>query len=73
MAPEPGRGSFRAAVGRILAFLLAALVVGFAVVNLEQVHVNFIAFSVTVPLFVLIIGVVAVGFLAGLLSRGRRR
>lgn len=73
MAPEPRRGSFREGLGRILAFLLAALVVGFAAVNLEQVHVNFLAFSVTVPLFVLIIGVVAVGFLAGLMSRGRRR
>jgi uncharacterized integral membrane protein len=73
MAPEARRGSIREGLYRALAFLLGALVVAFAAMNLEQVHVNFLAFSVTVPLFVLIIGVVAVGFLAGLLSRGHMR
>ena len=71
MTTEPRRGSIWDGLSRILAFGLGAVVVVFAVVNSEKVHVNFLAFSVTVPLFVLIIGVVAVGFLAGLLSRGR--
>jgi uncharacterized integral membrane protein len=71
MTTEPRRGSIWDGLSRILAFVLGALVVLFAVVNSAQVHVNFLAFAVDVPLFVLIIGVVIVGFLAGLLSRGR--
>ncbi len=73
MAVDQRSGSIWDGLGRILAFALGAAVVVFAVANAEQVHVNFLAFSVTVPLFVLIIGVVLAGFVAGLLSRGRAR
>lgn len=57
--------------GRILAFLLGALLVLFAVVNLSETKVNFLVFSITVPLFLLIIGTAMVGFVAGVLLRGR--
>ena len=60
-------------LGRILAFLLGAIVVLFAVVNLTEVSVNFLVFAVTLPLFLLIIGIGAVGFIAGVLLRGRGR
>ena len=60
-------------MGRILAFLLGAIVVLFAVLNLTEVRVNFLVFAVTLPLFLLIIGTGAMGFIAGVLLRGGGR
>ena len=51
MAEDHRRGSIWDGLGRILAFALGAVVVVFAFVNSEEVNVNFLAFSVTVPLF----------------------
>ena len=69
--PEKRRGGL--SFGGIVAFVLGALVVLFAVVNLSETRVNFLVFSVTLPLFLLIIGIGAVGFIAGVLLRGRGR
>lgn len=72
MTAQPqGRGGL--SLGRIVAFALGAIVVLFAVVNLTEVRVNFLVFGVTLPLFLLIIGTGAVGFIAGVLLRGRGR
>ncbi len=60
-------------IGQIFSFLLGAAVVVFAVVNLDQVSVNFLAFNVTLPAFLLIIGTASVGFVVGFLLRGRGR
>lgn len=73
MTAQPGGRSSGLSLGRILAFLLGAIVVLFAVVNLTEVSVNFLVFAVTLPLFLLIIGTAAVGFIAGVLLRGRGR
>ena len=69
--PEKQRGGL--SFGGIMAFILGAVVVLFAVVNLSETRVNFLFFSVTLPLFLLIIGIGAVGFIAGVLLRGRGR
>ncbi|HSM38226.1 MAG TPA: LapA family protein [Candidatus Limnocylindrales bacterium] len=69
--PERRRGGL--SFGGIVAFVLGALVVVFAVVNLTEVRVNFLVFSVALPLFLLIIGIGAVGFIVGVLLRGRGR
>lgn len=72
-AQSERQGGGGLSLGRILSFLLGAIVVLFAVVNLTEVRVNFLVFAVTLPLFLLIIGTGAVGFIAGVLLRGRGR
>ena len=56
-------------LGRILGLSLAALVVVLAIVNFNQVEINFLVLRVNVPLFFLIVGVLLIGFVWGWLSR----
>jgi uncharacterized integral membrane protein len=58
-------------LGRILGLSLATLVVVLAIVNFNQVEINFLVFRVSVPLFFLIVGVLLIGFVWGWLSRRR--
>lgn len=55
--------------GRILAALLAIVVLALAVANFEGVEISFLLFKVTLPLFVLIVGSLVIGYLVGWLSR----
>ncbi len=56
----------------LLAMVLVALVVVFAVLNLEDVRVDLVAGSVTVSLIVVIVVCALVGFVAGFLVARRR-
>ncbi|MCC6617946.1 MAG: LapA family protein [Chloroflexi bacterium] len=65
---DPGSASFWTA-GRILAIVLAFVVLALAVANFNEVSVNFLLFTLKMPLFFLIVGALVLGYLAGWLSR----
>lgn len=58
---------------QILALLIALMVLLFALLNLSSTEVNFVVFSVSLPVFLVVIGAGALGFLAGVLLSGRGR
>jgi len=55
--------------GRILAVVLALLVLALAIANFDDVEINFLLFKVTLPKFFMIAGSLAVGYVVGWLSR----
>lgn len=70
-ADDVGRG--RRMSGRhIGAIVLVAVVVIFAIANTQDVKIDFVFGDVTMPLFVVIAVVGALGFGAGYLVRSRR-
>lgn len=69
---EPVGSSFWTA-GRILAIVLAFVVLALAVANFNEVSVNFLLFTLKLPLFFLIVGALAVGYAAGWLSRKSKK
>jgi uncharacterized integral membrane protein len=52
-------------LGRIIGVLLGALVIVLAALNFQPVEVSFVVFRVNMPLFFLIVIVLAIGFVAG--------
>jgi uncharacterized integral membrane protein len=59
--------------GRILSAVLLVVVVALAVANWSDVEISFVVTNITLPLSVVIIGVLVVGYVAGWLNRGRGR
>ncbi len=55
--------------GRILALVLGILVLALAVANFSTVEVNFLFFRLTMPLFFLIVGSLAIGYVVGWLTK----
>lgn len=55
--------------GRILAVVLAILVLALAVANFDNVEINFLLFKITLPKFFMIAGSLAIGYVVGWLSR----
>lgn len=66
--PDVSRPGFWTA-GRIIAAALAVLVLALAVANFASVEVNFLFFRVTLPLFFLIVGSLAIGYVVGWLTK----
>lgn len=58
---------------QILALLIGLMLLLFALLNLSSTEVNFVVFSVSLPVFLVVIGAGALGFLAGVLLSGRGR
>lgn len=59
--------------GRILSVVLLLVVVAWAIANWSDVEVSFLFASLTLPLSVVIVIVLAIGYVAGWLNRGRSR
>ncbi len=57
----------------VLAAGLGAVIAVFAVLNVGSVKVNWIVASTSTPLVIVIVLSLLVGFLCGLVARGRRR
>lgn len=70
-ADDVGRGR-RISARQIGAIVLVAVVVVFALANTQDTKIDFIFGDVTLPLFVVIAVVGALGFGAGYLVRSRR-
>jgi len=58
--------------GRVVALLLGLIVLALAVANFDPVEVNFLLFKLTLPLFFLIVGALAIGYIAGWLLKRTR-
>ena len=67
------QGSTRPDGRMIASIVLVVIVVVFALLNLEQVKVNFLIFKIDLPLFLVLVVTGAIGLLAGMLVSGRRR
>ncbi|MEX2184547.1 MAG: LapA family protein [Chloroflexota bacterium] len=75
MTEEVLKSGPRITLGSILALVLGTIVVIWALANSAETQVNFLVTSVVLPLFLVIIGVLAIGFILGWLmhaSRSRR-
>jgi uncharacterized integral membrane protein len=59
--------------GRIVSIVLVLIVVAWAIANWNDVEVSFLFMRMTMPMTVLIIGTLVVGYVAGWLNRGRSR
>lgn len=71
---EPGRREgFHPTARQILSAVLIGLVLLFALVNLEDVSVDFVADSVEIPLFFVIVASGLLGLAAGALIRRHQR
>jgi uncharacterized integral membrane protein len=66
--PDVPQASFWTA-GRIVAAALGILVLALAVANFSSVEVNFLFFRLTMPLFFLIVGSLAIGYVVGWLTK----
>jgi uncharacterized integral membrane protein len=55
-----------------LSAALVVIVVIFSLFNLEQTNVDFVFFDADAPLFLVIVVMLGVGFVAGYLTRGTR-
>jgi len=67
------QGSTRPDGRMIASIVLVVIVVVFALINLQPVEVSFLIFKIDLPLFLVLIVMGAIGFLAGMLVSGRRR
>jgi uncharacterized integral membrane protein len=75
MTEQPPRSGPRVTLGSIVVVVLGTIVVIWALANSDETQVNFLVTSVVLPLFLVIIGVLAIGFVLGWLmhaSRSRR-
>lgn len=68
MTEEARRASFWTP-GRVLAAILVGLVLVLAAVNFDSVAVNLLVLKLTLPLFFLVVGALAIGYVVGWLSR----
>jgi uncharacterized integral membrane protein len=57
----------------IIAIVLVVILVVFALLNFQTVNVSFLVFQVDLPLFIVLVIMGAIGFLAGWLVAGRRK
>jgi uncharacterized integral membrane protein len=57
---------------RITLVVVLAIVVVFALFNLDQTNISFVFFDVNAPLFIVIVAILAVGFALGYFFRGVR-
>jgi len=71
-ADDIGRGGPKLSARHIVALILVVLVVIVAVQNFEDARFDVLFWDVTMPLFVLIVVVGAIGFGVGWLLRGRK-
>ncbi|HEY8583726.1 MAG TPA: lipopolysaccharide assembly protein LapA domain-containing protein [Capillimicrobium sp.] len=70
----PAKRDRRETTRQVAALLVGALIVVFAVLNLDDVEVNWVIATATTPLIVVIAASFVLGILAGLLiARGRAR
>jgi uncharacterized integral membrane protein len=67
-----GDSGFHPTGRQITAAILIVVVVVFALVNLDDVSVDFVFGTVEMPLVFLVVGLLAIGFGAGYLVKGRR-
>lgn len=73
-APAPSTRGRRVSTRQVLALLVGALIVLFAVLNTDDVEVNWIVATATTPLIVVIAVSWILGIVCGLLiARGRAR
>jgi uncharacterized integral membrane protein len=59
--------------GRIFSVVLLAVVAALAIANWSDVEISLLVANITLPLSVVIIGVLVIGYVAGWLNRGRGR
>ena len=72
MTQDSSNGGFLTG-GRIVSLVLVLIVLAWAIANLEDVEVSFLLARVTMPMTVLIIATLVIGYVAGWLNRGRSR
>lgn len=56
-------------ISRIVAVIIGLLVIALAAANFDSIQVNFLIFKLTVPLFVLIVGSLVIGYVVGWLTK----
>lgn len=73
MAEERTSGTGGFTVKQVLLAVLAVIVVVLAIVNFESTPIDLVFVTVTMPLFFVIVGAAAIGWLVGRFAGGRRR
>lgn len=73
MAEERKSSAGGFTVKQVLLAVLALIVLVLAIVNFESTPIDLVFFTVTMPLFFVIVGAALIGWLVGLLTGGRSR
>lgn len=73
MAEERTSSTGRFSAKQVMLGVLALIVLILAIVNFESTPIDLVFFTVTMPLFFVIVGSALIGWLVGRLAGGRRR